>query len=92
MSIGTKERYQSFMLLILLCIAIMFIVVYVVSNECEVTPDSELPSLMDIQRRLNELEPNDPIEVDGRYGLETQEKWERVYCNEQAKKYFEGTE
>ena len=51
---------------------------------------SELPSLIDIQRKLNELEPNNPLKVDGRWGKLTCEKWDRVYCNEQAKKYFEG--
>ena len=50
----------------------------------------ELPSLIDIQRKLNELEPNDPLKVDGRWGKLTCDKWDRVYCNEQAKKYFEG--
>ena len=52
----------------------------------------ELPSLIDIQRKLNELEPNDPLKVDGRWGKLTCDKWDRVYCNEQAKKYFEGNE
>jgi hypothetical protein len=50
-----------------------------------------LPSLMDIQEKLNELEPSSPIEADGKWGPETKEKWERVWCNEQAKKYFKGT-
>jgi len=49
---------------------------------------TELPCLIDIQKKLNELEPNNPIPVDGRWGKLTYEKWERVYCNEQAKKYF----
>jgi len=53
---------------------------------------SELPSLIDIQRKLNELEPNDPLKVDGRWGKLTSEKWDRVYCNEQAKRYFKGNE
>ena len=49
---------------------------------------TELPCLIDIQKKLNELEPNDPLKIDGRWGKLTYEKWERVYCNEQAKKYF----
>jgi len=70
----------------------------VVPSKVPHTPDSsflylpELPSLIDIQRKLNELEPNDPLKVDGRWGKLTCDKWDRVYCNEQAKKYFEGNE
>ena len=70
----------------------------VVPSKSSALPDSaflylpELPSLIDIQRKLNELEPNDPLKVDGRWGKLTCDKWDRVYCNEQAKKYFEGNE
>jgi len=48
----------------------------------------ELPSLIEIQKMLNELEPDNPIKVDGIYGPKTKEKWERVWMNEQAIKYF----
>jgi hypothetical protein len=48
-----------------------------------------LPSLLDIQKRLNILEPTNLIAEDGVYGLQTKDKWERVWMNEQAKKYIE---
>ena len=50
---------------------------------------TRLPSPTDIQLLLNELEPNEPLHVDGIIGKATIEKWERVYCNESARIYFE---
>lgn len=52
------------------------------------TIEPELPSLIDIQKMLNELEPDNPIKADGVYGLATREKWERVWIEKQARKYF----
>ena len=47
-----------------------------------------LPSPTDIQLLLNELDPNDPVHVDGIIGEKTLKKWDKVYCNESARVYF----
>ena len=94
--IKKNERYQSYdaaLLLMLLCITIFGWIIYAIrKNETlyqrQLTIERELPDLIDIQKQLNAIEPENPIEEDGIYGPKTKEKWERVYCNEQAKKYF----
>jgi hypothetical protein len=82
-----------FILIAFFCCAGMAFYVHAKSQQGQATvaaekSEPELPSLIDIQKRLNELEPDNPIKADGVYGPKTKEKWERVYCNEQAKKYF----
>lgn len=47
--------------------------------------DNRLPSVSDIQKQLNDLEPDrDVLKVDGKCGRATLEKWERVYCNQEG--------
>ena len=94
MSKGNKERYQSMVLLILLCVVIVVFAAYVANQKdpiklIEYERVQELPSLIDIQRMLNVMEPNEPIKEDGWYGPATESKWDRVYCNQCASKYFE---
>lgn len=50
---------------------------------------SDIPSTYDMQRMLNEYEPENPIEVDGKIGIETIAKWDRVFCNQSALRSFE---
>lgn len=47
-----------------------------------------LPSPADIQTWLNILEPQNAIEIDGRIGARTVEKWDRCYCEQEAQKIF----
>lgn len=49
----------------------------------------QIHSPRQFQALLNELEPEYPIAEDGIIGRESIEKWERVYCNQQAMKTFE---
>jgi hypothetical protein len=51
--------------------------------------EKRLPGQGEIQRLLNELEPNEPITVDGVVGPATRAKWERVYYRRQAKRWDE---
>lgn len=46
--------------------------------------ERHLPSPLDIQRRLNQIEPQNPVVVDGVIGKETMKKWNRVYNNQQG--------
>jgi hypothetical protein len=48
----------------------------------------DIPSPAQIQQLLNLLEPEKPIKVDGKIGIATIAKWERVYCNQCAKNTF----
>jgi hypothetical protein len=93
MSIAEKEKWQARILLILLCVTIFAFVAYVAQGHKPMQLvkyiEPELPNLIQIQRRLNELEPDNPIDEDGVYGKNTREKWERVWMNEQARKSFE---
>lgn len=59
---------------------------------CNKQPVAEplLPSVAAIQQQLNELEPENPIKVDGKLGRQTQEKWNRVFVEQSAKKASEG--
>lgn len=50
----------------------------------------DLPSPADIQALLNRLEPEPRLKVDGKIGPLTLEKWDRVYCEQSAKKASEG--
>lgn len=45
-----------------------------------------IPCIADWQQMLNEIEPENPIEVDGRLGYETQKKWDWIFCNQSAAK------
>lgn len=49
-----------------------------------------LPSPAAIQELLNRLEPEPRLKVDGKIGPLTLEKWNRVYCEQSAKKASEG--
>lgn len=49
-----------------------------------------LPSPAVIQRMLNELEPLPRLNVDGKLGPKTIEKWNRVYIEQSAKKASNG--
>ena len=50
----------------------------------------DLPSPAAIQLKLNELEPQTLLKVDGKIGPLTLEKWNRVYCEQSARKASEG--
>jgi hypothetical protein len=49
-----------------------------------------LPSIAAIQQQLNELEPENPLKVDGKVGPMTIEKWNRVFVEQSSKKASEG--
>ncbi len=70
---------------------IMLVMILFLSG-CEKHPIAEplLPSVAAIQQKLNELEPENPLKVDGKVGPKTIEKWNRVYCEQSAKKASEG--
>lgn len=64
------------------------------SREAEIAFLQKLPSIMDIQERLNELDPNNPIPVDGKVSPDyqnslTQTKWDRTVFNRDALVYFD---
>lgn len=53
-----------------------------------------LPSIMEIQERLNEIEPSNPIPVDGKVSPDyqnslTQAKWDRIVFNRYALVYHD---
>jgi hypothetical protein len=87
MSYGQKERVKCLSMLVVTLIAV-FVVILAVTDFKQEQKINSLPSLMDIQERLNELEPESPIKVDGIWGQETSEKWLRVWWNQQAKRHF----
>ncbi len=51
-----------------------------------------LPSVTAIQQQLNQLEPENPIKVDGKLGPKTAEKWDRVFCEQSAKRAWDKFE
>jgi len=64
------------------------------SRKAEIAFLQRLPSIIDIQERLNEIEPNNPIPVDGKVSLDwrnskTQTKWDRIVFNQYAQKYHD---
>ena len=93
MTIDTKNRIQAVLIMLFFGMFVLLMIAHFLNNpiESEVY-QPELPCLIDIQKMLNELEPDNPIKADGVYGPATKEKWERVWMNQQAKKYIEGTE
>ncbi len=68
------------------CVTILFLA------GCNKQPVVEplLPSVAAIQQQLNELEPDDPLKVDGKLGPATEKKWNRVFIEQSAKKSSEG--
>ena len=71
---------------------------YAIGRFCQIPQPQEqkteqgLPSPSAIQRQLNELEPVNPLKVDGKLGKLTQEKWDRVYIEQSAKAAFAEVE
>jgi len=64
------------------------------SRDAEVAFLRKLPSIMDIQERLNEIEPTNPIPVDGKVSNDwqnskTQTKWDRIVFNKYAVKFHD---
>jgi hypothetical protein len=49
---------------------------------------NQIPGPAELQRRLNRIEPKNPIKVDGRIGPETIAKYERVFCSQSAAATF----
>ena len=49
---------------------------------------SEIISIAEFQEYLNELDPSNPIAVDGKLGPATQAKWDRIVCNNYALNTF----
>ena len=77
----------------ILCVAIGVGIIYGVGYQAKRLnpPDDKIltvPSFFEIQELLNEIEPENPIKVDGRIGKKTLEKWDRVYCQQCANMYF----
>lgn len=70
-------------------IAILVTVLFLAG--CEKQPvEAILPSPAAIQELLNQMEPEPRLKVDGKIGPMTLEKWNRVYCEQSAKKASEG--
>lgn len=64
------------------------------SRDAEIAFLQRMPSIIDIQERLNEIDPNNPIPVDGKLGPDylnskTQAKWDKIVFNQYAEVYFE---
>jgi len=93
MSRGNQERLKAVVMLITVLFGLMVVLVALAQIRSIPKPEPELiPSLMDIQKMLNEFEPENPIEEDGKYGPATAEKWERVYIEQsvdQSNHYYE---
>ena len=91
MSYDTSQRLRAVLILLLFGMFCLLLIFHFTNKPIEEkTIEPELPSLIDIQKMLNKIEPNNPIKTDGIYGPATEEKWERVWMNLQAKKYIEG--
>ena len=90
MNMDTKTRLCALLILLFFSLFTLLLACQLVNKPIVAeTYQPELPSIVDIQEMLNELEPNNPVKTDGIYGPATRDKWDRVYCNQQAKKYFE---
>lgn len=81
-----KSKRQLVFGLVLLIGVVMGIYIPVDDNPLEPIVYA-LPSQTDIQKLLNQLEPEPRLDVDGRIGAKTIEKWDRVYMREAAKKH-----
>jgi hypothetical protein len=53
---------------------------------------NQIPGPSELQKRLNRIEPKNPIKVDGRIGPETIAKYERIFCNQSAAATFSKSE
>ena len=90
----TKKAKQS-AIIILWCVILAGItlsfcwLIGEVNLEATETKQAEILSPKDFQTLLNEIEPQNPIVVDGIIGKQTVAKWERVYCNQCAARTFE---
>lgn len=51
-----------------------------------------LPSIAAIQQQLNRMEPENPLKADGKLGRQTQEKWDRLFCEQSAKRAWDEFE
>jgi len=84
-----RERWTVFMLMLLYGFCVVFVMSWMTKQKTEqVMAEQGLPSVAAIQRKLNDLEPANPLKVDGKLGKLTQDKWDRVYIRESAKAAF----
>jgi len=81
-----KQKAPTWTLIIVLCFGILgFYVGLKCSQVAHNYPEPftpPLPSLMDIQRRV------DCNKIDGIYGEETETLWDRAYANQEADKFM----
>lgn len=92
MSVANKRTAYSLAIALALSAAVIVLASFRWKPEPQQPPAQAepLPSVTAIQRRLNELEPENPLKVDGKLGRATQEKWDRVFIRESAKAAFEA--
>lgn len=75
------QRISNILTALIIGATAVFLIGYLTSIAS--TPvNKDIPSIKEFQSLLNQLEPNAPINVDGRLGPETQRKWDRVYFNQ----------
>lgn len=90
MSIASKETLRAFAITAAIGTAAVVLATFRSrqANPQE-TPPEPLPSITSIQLRFNELEPENPLKLDGKLGRATQEKWDRVFMKESEKAAFD---
>lgn len=90
MSTASQETLRAFVITAAIGTGAVVLATYRTSQpKPQETAAGPLPSITSIQRRLNELEPDNPLKLDGKLGRATQEKWDRVFIKESAKVAFD---
>jgi len=89
MTQGNREQLAAFFLAAMVGSALILLAFHRTKKDAPEQPtatiEEALPSISEIQRRLNALDPEQPLRVDGKLGPATQAKWDRVFVRESAK-------
>jgi hypothetical protein len=84
-----RQRWTAFLMTVAFGLSVVFMAGFITKQKTEqVMAEQGLPSISAIQRKLNELEPQNPLKIDGKLGRLTQEKWDKLYIRESAKAAF----
>lgn len=100
MNKASQQKWNSGVLLFISCASILTLIAYISyrpPNPLDSTKPvkfstQEIPSIEEFQNLLNQIEPENAIIEDGKLGKATEQKWNKVWMNQQGIRAYESLE